>query len=164
MPLNHMQHFLVQSEDVEKTKDWYVNVLGLKEGYTPDFKFPVYWLYIEDQDVLHLTQGGKDVSQNRMTYLGQQSQDTRGSGVIDHIAFHASDLHGMIRHFEERNIRFTERQVDSQGLYQLFLSDPNGIKIELNFPNAEAKGRRPQVMASELVDEEQGASSGGHGH
>lgn len=153
MPLNHMQHFLVQSEDIEKTKDWYVNVLGLKEGYTPDFKFPVYWLYIGDQDVLHLTQGGKDVSQNRMTYLGQQSQDTQGSGVIDHIAFHASDLYGMIRHFEKRNIHFTERQVDSQGLYQLFLSDPNGIKIELNFANAEAMGRKPQVMASELADE-----------
>jgi hypothetical protein len=23
MPLDHMQHFLVQSEDIEKTKDWF---------------------------------------------------------------------------------------------------------------------------------------------
>ncbi len=158
MPLNHMQHFLVQSDDIEKTKSWYVDVLGLTEGYTPDFKFPVYWLYIGDQDVLHLTQGGKDVSRNRIAYVGQQSQDTQGTGVIDHIAFHASDLHGMIRHFEQHNVQFTERQVDSQGLYQLFLFDPNGIKIELNFANAEAQGRKPQLMASELKDERQAAS------
>lgn len=161
MPLNHMQHFLIQSEDIEKTREWYVDVLGLKDGYTPDFKFPVYWLYIGDQDVLHLTQGGKNVSKNRMTYLGQQSQDTQGSGVIDHIAFHASDLHAMIRHFEEHNISFSERQVSSQGLYQLFLFDPNGIKIELNFASAEAMGRKPQVMASELAGEKN-ASAAGH--
>jgi catechol 2,3-dioxygenase-like lactoylglutathione lyase family enzyme len=153
MPLDHMQHFLVQSEDIEKTKDWYVNVLGLKLGYTPDFKFPVYWLYLGEQDVLHLTQGGKNVSKNRIAYVGQQSDATEGTGVIDHIAFHATGLHDMIAHFERENIKFTERQVDLQGLYQLFLFDPNGIKIELNFANAEAKGRRPQLMASELERE-----------
>jgi catechol 2,3-dioxygenase-like lactoylglutathione lyase family enzyme len=154
MPLDHMQHFLVQSEDIEKTKDWYVNVLGLKMGYTPDFKFPVYWLYLGDQDVLHLTQGGKNVSKNRMAYVGQQSQATEGTGVIDHIAFRASGLHEMIAHLEKHGVPFTERQVDTQGLYQVFLFDPNGIKIELNFANAEAKGRKPPLMASDLKREE----------
>jgi catechol 2,3-dioxygenase-like lactoylglutathione lyase family enzyme len=154
MPLDHMQHFLVQAEDIEKTKDWYVDVLGLKLGYTPDFKFPVYWLYLGDQDVLHLTQGGKNVSKNRIAYVDQQSQATQGTGVIDHIAFGASGLHEMIAHLEKRGVAFTERQVDAQGLYQLFLFDPNGIKIELNFANAEAKGRKPQLMASDLKRDE----------
>lgn len=150
MPLDYMQHFLIQSEDIEKTKDWYVDVLGMRVGDTPDFKFPVYWLYLGDQDVLHLTQGGKNVSENRLTYLGQSSQATHGTGVIDHIAFRATGLLDMIAHFEKKSIEFKERQVDDQGLYQLFLFDPNGIKIELNFENAEAKGRKPQVMASDL--------------
>ena len=151
MPLNHMQHILVQAEDVEKTKDWYVEILGLQEGYTPDFKFPVYWLYLGDQDVLHLTPGGKNVSSNRLAYVGQQSDAEQGTGVIDHIAFHATGLAEMIDHLEQTGTEFKERQVDSQGLYQLFLFDPNGIKIELNFPNAEARGRKPQVMASDLA-------------
>ncbi len=64
--------------------------VGLKDGYTPDFKFPVYWLYIGDQDVLHLTQSGKNVSKNRMTYLKAAVAGHLSSGVIDHIAFHAS--------------------------------------------------------------------------
>jgi catechol 2,3-dioxygenase-like lactoylglutathione lyase family enzyme len=125
-----------------------------KIGLHPDFKFPVYWLYLGDQDVLHLTQGGKNVSQNRVAYVGQQSQATQGTGVIDHIAFHANGLHDMIAHLEKHGVHFTERQVDAQGLYQLFLFDPNGIKIELNFANAEAKGREPQLMASDLKREE----------
>jgi catechol 2,3-dioxygenase-like lactoylglutathione lyase family enzyme len=39
LPLEHMQHFLVQSEDLEKTKDWYVNVLGLKMGFKIELNF-----------------------------------------------------------------------------------------------------------------------------
>jgi len=153
MPLDHMQHFLVQTEDLEKTKEWYVNVLGLQTGYTPDFKFPVYWLYLGKQDVLHITHGGEKVSKNRIAYVGQQSQATQGTGVIDHIAFRATGLQEMIARFESRGVPFTERQVDAQGLYQLFLFDPNGIKIELNFESAEAKGRKPQLMASDLTRE-----------
>lgn len=153
MPLNHLQHFLIQSADLEKTKNWYVDVLGMQLGYTPDFKFPVYWLYLGEHDVLHLTQGGKDVSENRIAYVGQQSQAIEGTGVIDHVAFRATGLHEMIAHFEKQGVPFTERQVDAQGLYQLFLFDPNGIKVELNFENAEAKGRKPQIMASDLKHE-----------
>ena len=151
MPLNHLQHFLVQSEDVEATKDWFVDVLGLQMGYTPDFKFPVYWLYLGEQDVLHLTQGGKNVSENRLKYVGQQSEASQGTGVIDHVAFHATGLDEMIERLRRMKVDFKERQVDSQGLYQLFLFDPNGIKVELNYPNAEAKGRTPGVLASDLA-------------
>jgi catechol 2,3-dioxygenase-like lactoylglutathione lyase family enzyme len=150
VPLHHLQHFLVQAADIEESKDWYVAILGLKLGYTPDFRFPVYWLYLGEQDVLHLTPGGKNVTSNRLTYVGQQSDATEGTGVIDHIAFHATGLHDMITHLEQTGTKFSERQVDSQGLYQLFLFDPNGIKIELNFPNTEARGRTPPVMASSL--------------
>ena len=41
MPLNYMEHFLLQTEDIEATKDWYVKVLGFRVGPAPDFKFPV---------------------------------------------------------------------------------------------------------------------------
>jgi catechol 2,3-dioxygenase-like lactoylglutathione lyase family enzyme len=150
MRLAFMEHFLIQSEDIEATKDWYVNVLGTTVGPSADFKFPVYWLYIGDRDVLHLTQGGAKVSDNRLRYLGQESQATQGSGVIDHIAFRATGLEDMIGHFERLGIAFTERQVNDQGLYQLFLFDPNGVKGELNFAAAEAKGRKAPVMASAL--------------
>ena len=73
-----------------------------------------------------------------------------GTGVIDHVGFRTTGLLEMIEHLTKNKISFTERQVNDQGLYQLFLFDPNGLKIELNFANAEAKGRTPQLKASEL--------------
>lgn len=152
MALSYMEHFLLQCVDIEATKDWYVSVLGMKVGYAPDFKFPVYWLYVGDRDVLHITQGGANVSENRKKYVGQESQAETGSGVIDHVAFRATDLEGVIAHLKGKGIAFKERQVNDQGLYQLFLFDPNGVKVELNFHNAEAKGRKPEVMASALPE------------
>jgi catechol 2,3-dioxygenase-like lactoylglutathione lyase family enzyme len=145
-----MEHFLLQTEDIEATKDWYVKVLGFRVGPSPDFKFPVYWLYLGDRDVLHITTGGKNVSENRKKYVGQQSEASSGTGVIDHVAFRATGLGEMIDNLKASGIDFKERQVNDQGLYQLFLFDPNGVKVELNFSNAEVQGRKPQLMASDL--------------
>ena len=149
MPLHHLEHFLIQSADIQATRDWYVRVLGMRDGPHPDFGFPVHWLYIGEKDVLHLTQGGANVSANRKRYLGQESQATRGSGVVDHLAFRATGLDETIERLGRLGVEFKERQVDDQGLYQLFLFDPNGVKVELNFAAAEAEGRRAAVVAAD---------------
>ena len=150
MALTQVDHFLIQTADLGKTRDWYVRALGMSEGWHPDFKFPVVWLYIGEKDVLHLTEGGANVSENRKKYLGQQSDAISGSGVVDHIAFRSTGLNEMLVHLKAAGVAFNQRRVSDQGLYQLFLFDPNGIKIELNFANAEAEGIRPELMASEL--------------
>lgn len=153
MPLSHLEHFLIQTADLEKTRDWYVRVLGMHEGWHPDFKFPVVWLYLGERDVLHLTEGGANTSENRQRYLGQQSTEVQGSGVVDHVAFRCTGLPQMLDHLRREGVAFTQRMVSDQGLYQLFLFDPNGVKIELNFANSEAieHGIAPELKASELA-------------
>ena len=153
MALTQVDHFLIQTADLAKTRDWYVRTLGMTEGWHPDFKFPVVWLYIGKKDVLHLAEGGANVSENRKKYLGQQSTDVHGSGVVDHVAFRAMGLPDMLAHLEREGIQFTRRMVSDQGLYQLFLHDPNGVKVELNFANSEAlqHGIKPELKASELT-------------
>jgi catechol 2,3-dioxygenase-like lactoylglutathione lyase family enzyme len=150
MPLSHIEHFLLQTADMEGTRKWYTEVLGMRVGPNPDFKFPVFWLYLGDKDVVHVTEGGKGVSANRKAYVGQQSDAVSGTGVVDHIAFRASGLREMIAHLEKLKVDFKQRQVDDQGLYQLFMFDPNGVKIELNYAKAEAEGLRAELKASEL--------------
>lgn len=153
MPLSHLEHILVQTTDMEATRRWYVEVLGMRAGYTPDFKFPVCWLYIGERDVIHVTEGGAGTSANRKTYLGQHSEAENGTGVIDHIAFRAAGLGETLERLRRHKIDFKERQVADQGLYQVFFFDPNGIKIELNFEAVEATalGLTAGVKASELT-------------
>ena len=153
MPLEHIEHFLVQTSDIEKTREWYRRVLGMQDGPAPDFKFPVRWLYLGGRDVVHITEGGAKTSENRKRYLGQQSEDVKGSGAVDHIAFRCTGLKQMIEHLQALSVPFRQRMVSDQGLYQLFLMDPNEIKIELNYSNAEAieSGIKAELMASDLT-------------
>jgi hypothetical protein len=72
--------------------------------------------------------------------------------VLDHIAFHSTDLPAMLARLQRHTVPFQSRRVDAQGLFQLFLFDPNGVKVELNFDGAEADsaGITPELMASQL--------------
>ncbi len=151
MPLSHLEHFLIQTADLAATRDWYVEVLGMRVGPSPDFKFPVCWLYLGEEAVLHLTEGGANTSENRRTYLGQQSEATKGTGVVDHVAFRATGLPEMMEHLNQLGVKYTKRMVDDQGLFQLFLMDPNDVKVELNFANTEVNGVRAELMASDLT-------------
>ena len=150
MPLSHLEHVLVQTTDMEGTRDFYTRVLGMHVGPSPDFKFPVFWLYLGERDVIHVTSGGANTSANRKQYLGQQSDAVSGSGVIDHLAFRCTGLSEMMEHLTHHKVAFTKRMVNDQGLFQLFLMDPNGVKVELNFSNSEAGAVRAELMASEL--------------
>ncbi len=150
MPLDHLQHFLIQSADLEGTKDWWVDVLGLEVGPHPDFRVPVYWLYLKGRDVLHVTTGGKETSENRKRYAGQESEATYGSGVVDHVAFHATGLDDMMARLNACGVEYKQRQITDRNLYQLFLFDPNGVKVELNFPAGEAAGTRAEVTGEDL--------------
>lgn len=152
MPLTHLEHFLIQTEDLDGTVAWYTDVLGMEQGPHPDFKMPVRWLYLGEEPVLHLTVGGENVSENRKKYLGQQSTATKGSGVVDHVAFRATGLADMIAHLDAKGVDYTKRQVDDQELFQIFLIDPNEVKVELNFAAAEAKDIKADVRAVELTD------------
>ncbi len=61
------------------------------------------------------------------------SEDT---GAIDHIDFNASDLEGMRKRFAKLGVETHEQGVT--GLHQIFIKDPNGITIELNFQTGSA--------------------------
>jgi len=152
MPLSHIEHFLVATDDIDRTAEWYCRVLGMKEGPHPDFGFPVKWLYLGDVDIVHIGPSAKQAGDNQKQYLGRTSQDTgSGTGALDHIAFRATGLQQTMAHLRSQNVAFAERRASGQALYQLFLYDPNGIKIELNYDAREAEGLKAEVMASDFA-------------
>ena len=152
MPLSHIEHYLVATDDLEATRDWYRDILGMEEGPHPDFGFPVHWMVLGGRDVVHIGPSAAKAGEIQKKYLGRTSQGTGvGTGAMDHIAFRATGLRQTLEHLRRRGIAFTQRRASGQALFQLFLYDPNGIKIELNFAAAEAEGIEPELMASDLI-------------
>jgi hypothetical protein len=62
---------------------------------------------------------------------------TGGTGTFDHIAFVATGLADMLRRLKQKNVAYRERAVPDLGLHQVFLDDPSGVVIELNYPATE---------------------------
>jgi catechol 2,3-dioxygenase-like lactoylglutathione lyase family enzyme len=154
MPLSHIEHFLVAADDIDATRDWYARVLGMQSGPHPDFGFPVHWMYVNGVDVVHIGPSAKQAGEIQKQYLGRTSQaSVTGTGAVDHIAFRATGLRAMLEHLKREGITCSQRRANGQALFQLFLFDPNGIKIELNYAAAEVEGIAPELMASDLIKE-----------
>lgn len=120
MPVTAFQHVNTRSADVERTKDFYLR-LGLRVGDRPPFASRGYWMYLGNHPVLHLVQR-KD---------GEAHHD--GSGNVDHVAFQAVDLEGTRWALTEAGLTFRETVVPRDNTVQIFVRDPDGIQVELNF-------------------------------
>lgn len=130
MPLNCLDHYLIRARDIEKSKQFYIEVLGMKVGYRPPFSFPGYWLYVENKPVVHLVQAPVNIEIKDIL----STEISQTSSAISHIAFSASDLEGMLKHLSKLGIPLKHFVVpEENGADQIFIADPDGIKIELNF-------------------------------
>lgn len=123
MGINVLHHVTVKTDDLEATRDFYRDVLGLEVGFRPDLDFPGYWLYCGDMPVVHLTGGHR-----------ARTDKPADTGNFDHVAFTAGDFEGMKQHFQKLGIPFREQKVPGARVWQLFVTDPNNVVIELNYP------------------------------
>ena len=120
LSINHIQ--LVAEKDlVLKLRDFYCDVVGLSEGFRPAFERFGFWLYIGDKDVLHL--------------ITPKDGDARSSqkSSFDHVAFKADDYEGALKKLKTLNIPFEEKLIPGMSAHQIFLFDPAGNRVELNF-------------------------------
>ncbi len=85
---------------------------------------------------MHIIHIDKDGAEGLTDYLGEREVGS-GTGPLDHIAFVATGLSKMRENLRSHNQEFQERTVPDLGLHQVFIHDPNGIMIELNFPASE---------------------------
>ena len=137
MPLTKLAHYLIFANDLETSKNFYVDVLGLEVGARPPFPFPGYWLYLGDTACVHMAPAALGAGQKE--YLGEERIVGDNTGAVDHIAFNATELAVFVERAEAHGIELLHRIVPEDGSYQVFFRDPNGIKIELTFPGAEAE-------------------------
>ena len=125
----------IRPKDMEATRDFYANVVQLTVGDRPPFDFPGYWLYVGDVPVIHLVGGGDPLN----AYFGDEAgpdEDIAGGGAVDHVAFlfAPKDFEPMRSGFDSAGVDYHHMVVPGLGLRQIFLKDPDGIRVELNFP------------------------------
>lgn len=122
MAVSGMNHFNVLTDDVEKTRRFYRDVIGLAEGDRPQLGFEGAWFYAGGRAILHVSKVGS----------------LPPAGVIDHMAFSASDLKGTVERLKRHGVEHVVRQQAGTRIWQLFCHDPMGAKVELDFDPSES--------------------------
>jgi catechol 2,3-dioxygenase-like lactoylglutathione lyase family enzyme len=128
MGVGLLDHFNIRTRNLGETVRFYEDVLGLENGPRPNFAFSGAWLYSKGQAVVHLV----DISPTDEA----QKPD---SGVVHHVAFVAQGFHRMKEHLQTKGFPFEAREVPGGDLWQIFVRDPNGVMIELNYEMAKEK-------------------------
>ena len=128
MPAQSLNHYTILARDLEATKNFYTDVVGLAVGDRPPLNFPGYWLYCGGVPTVHLIG-------NRAEDAADQGRaaDPAKTGRLDHIAFACEGLKDMKANLEQHSIKFDERVLPRLNMTQLFYYDPDGIAVECNF-------------------------------
>ena len=133
MPISELDHYFVRCRDIERSRRFYCEALGFEVMPRPNFPFPGYWLGVGGKVQVHM---GPDAAPEATGhYYGTSAASARNNaGVVDHIAFQGTDAPDMARHLASLGLPMRTRHIAEISLFQIFVSDPDGLMIELNFP------------------------------
>ena len=135
-----LDHFNIRTRKLAETVRFYEDVLGLEKGARPNFAFPGAWMYSDGRAVVHLV----DIS-------ATSEPQKPDSGVVHHVAFVSRGFDGMAKRLKSKGMPFEARQVPGGDLWQIFVNDPNGVMIELNYEAAkEGMAAAPAENAGDI--------------
>jgi len=123
MPITEINHvnFRTDRETMHLLCDFYCDILGLTVGKRVASTTYGYWLYIGNNDVVHLAE-----------YKTSEPPQLHVHGTFDHVSFTCTDMPAMEANLQANHIAYTTRTLAS-GVRQINLKDPAGNGVELNF-------------------------------
>lgn len=117
----HLDHATIVTPDLDATRQFFVDVVGLTEGARPPFGVGGYWLYADGRPVIHLVD----------STLPHDSERT--SPRIDHIAFRLQDggeWQALLARLEAAGVAYQTADVPLSGEVQLFVALAPAVVIE----------------------------------
>ena len=128
MLVNQLFHIAIKTANVEATRRFYVDVLGMTLSKRPDFDFPGYWIQAAVPGgiaIFHIYGG--------YASLEPDGSFANGTGVIDHVSITVSGFEDTRRRLREFGLPYRENKVPGAGLLQLFVYDPSQVLLELTY-------------------------------
>lgn len=125
IPIQDIIHIAIKTMDLEATNHFYTEVLGMTfSDKRPPMEVDGSWLDFNGTQI-HVLAGEKA--------YGDGDTSEMGSANVDHIAVLATGYDDLKETALAHKCDIRENNIEPAGLWQLFVKDPNGIVIELNF-------------------------------
>ena len=123
LSITSLHHVAVCVTDIERSKRFYGEVLGLTEISRPAFPFGGAWYELPDGRQVHLI-------------VHEQPRTLRGTTDIDlrdgHFAMGVDDFERAVAHLRAAEVACVERPENVTPWKQVYVTDPDGNVIELN--------------------------------
>jgi len=110
-------HVALQISDIEKSRNFYAQILDLREIPAPAFDYPVLWFSLGNARELHL--------------IGRKPEVAITPIRSNHFALEVSDIYLAEKILKENEANCLPIKSRPDGILQLFLTDPDGNFIEL---------------------------------
>ena len=130
MTVNGLDHINIQATDVAATAQFFADVLGLRAGASAGGgdRAKLTWMFdAAGRALVHIA------TPETLSVIGHTVSGGRGSGSLHHVAFDCSGHDAMTARLEAMGLGYRSNAVPAVGLRQLFVAEPNGILLELNF-------------------------------
>ncbi len=119
-----MNHTTIYVVDLQKSADFYANVLQLEKIEEPFHDNRHVWFRVGPHSQLHVVSGAKNMVEHDINI---------------HMAFSVASLDKFIAHLKEKKVKFGNWAGNSEtpqrrpdGIDQVYLQDPDGYWIEIN--------------------------------
>ena len=93
MGVQVLEHVTIRCAQLKRTRDFYVDLMGLTEGDRPAFPFRGHWLYLGGVAVVHLVEASDSAGAWGREIVIPTPAD--GTGSFDHVAFRGDDFQAM---------------------------------------------------------------------
>jgi catechol 2,3-dioxygenase-like lactoylglutathione lyase family enzyme len=123
LEVSSLHHVAVCVTDIERSKRFYSEVLGLKEIARPPFPFGGAWYEMPDGRQVHLI-----VHERPRTLRGTTEIDLRDG----HLALGVADFDRAVAHLRAAGVECVERPENVTPWKQVYVTDPDGNVVELN--------------------------------
>lgn len=122
-----LDHYSIRTLELDRVKDFFSDLLGLKTGPRPDFSFNGYWLYGSDpkQAIVHLIGQKKDQPPLEV------GDDT---GAYDHMAFQSDNYDDVIGRVKASDWEHQESTLPGGIARQIFIKGPHNLTVEIVIP------------------------------
>jgi catechol 2,3-dioxygenase-like lactoylglutathione lyase family enzyme len=123
-----LDHVNVRTRDVQGTVRFFSEVLGLTTGEAPGMNANEFaWMFTSaGAPIFH-------VQLDRSDSLAPVAKDRDGTGPIHHIALDCAGHDGTVTRLKALGVAYSLNEIAAINLKQVFLFDPNGILLELNY-------------------------------
>ena len=124
-----LDHVTLIVKDLELSRQFYCDLLGMHEIYRPSFSFGGKWFQVGDAQI-HLI-----LEHDESGPVGENTSTQKKSSRNRHFALEIEDGHAAAKFFQDRGIPLVAGpQERPDGVVQIFVNDPDGYVVELCSP------------------------------